>query len=135
MFPLMLLKNKSGFTLLEVLIAFALLATLLTVIIQSQAETAFFLEKTGKQQLVQRVVMNELSKAERGCGTSMPTAGDGEFSGDHVLAGSHWQREVLEESYFLGMIQVIRISFRVSWENPKSDSDHVFESSILCGRR
>jgi len=135
MFPLMHLKNKAGFTLLEVLIAFALLATLLTVIIQTQAETAFFLEKTGKQQLVQRVVMNELSKAERECGTSMPAADDGKFSEDHELAGDHWQREVLDESYFLGMIQTIRILFRVSWENPRGDSDHVFESSILCGRR
>jgi len=129
------LKIQIGFTLLEVLIAFSLLSILLTVIIQSQAETAYFLEKTGKQQLVQRVVMNELSVAERSCATMIPESDEGTFADDHSLAGDNWQRTVIEEDIFLGLIQVARISYRISWKNPRGKGDHAFESSVLCGRR
>lgn len=124
---------RSGFTLLEVLVAFALLATLLTVIIQSQAETAFFLEKTGKQQLVQKIVMNELSAVERSCVASFPTPGNGEFDQAHELAGDSWQREVASEM-FMGMIPFTRITYRISWDNPRGGPDYSFESSIYCGR-
>lgn len=126
--------NKGvGFTLLEVLVAFSLLAILLTVIIQSQAETSFFLEKTGKQQLVQREVMNQLSAVERSCATTFPVAGDGSFSEDHILAGSRWQTEVTDE-LFMGMVSFTRVTYRISWENPQGGADHSFESSIYCGR-
>ncbi len=133
MSSLQLVQKKSGFTLLEVLVAFSILAILLTVILQSQAETAFFLEKTGRQQVVQRVVMNELSVAERSCATSLPSSENGVFPNDHDLAGDRWQREVKGEM-FMGMIQFTRITYRVVWENPRMAGDLAFESSIFCGR-
>jgi len=128
-------KIHSGFTLLEVLVAFSLLSILLTVIIQSQVETAYFLEKTGKQQQVQRVVMNELSLAERYCASLPVQAEDGVFPDDHNLAGDRWQREVISEDFFLGLIQVTRISYRISWKNPRGSGEHSFESSVMCERR
>ena len=125
---------KTGFTLLEVLVAFSLLSILLTVIIQSQAETAYFLEKTGKQQIVQRVVMSELSIIERSCATSPPQSDQGTFGDDHILAGDRWERIAIEEDIFLGLIQTLRISYRISWKNPRGKGDHSFESSVFCGR-
>jgi prepilin-type N-terminal cleavage/methylation domain-containing protein len=127
-------KIQTGFTLLEVLVAFSLLSILLTVIIQSQAETAYFLEKTGKQQLVQRVVMNELSVVERSCATAPPPSDQGTFGDDHLLVGDRWERIVVEEDIFLGLIQTLRVSYRISWKNPRGKGDHSFESSIFCGR-
>lgn len=131
--PRQQLETNSGFTLLEVLVAFSLLAILLTVIIQSQAETAYFLEKTGKLQLVQRVVMNDLSAAERRCASTLPGAGDGVFDSEHELAGDRWQREIAGE-LFMGMVPFTRVTYRVRWKNPRGGPDHVFESSIFCGR-
>ncbi|MFH2131818.1 MAG: type II secretion system protein [bacterium] len=128
------LKSHSGFTLLEVLVAFSLLSILLTVIMQSQSETAYFLEKTGKQQMVQQVSMNALSLAERYCVRITPESDEGVFLGGHPLAGDRWQRTTDDVS-ILGLIPMTRISYRISWENPRGKGEHVFESSILCGRR
>lgn len=128
-------KIQTGFTLLEVLIAFSLLSILLTVIIQSQAETAYFLEKTGKQQHVQRVVMNELLLAERYCARISVTADEGSFPDDHSLAGYRWQQNASPEDFFLGLIKITRISYRISWKNPRGSGEHSFESSVMCERR
>jgi len=128
------LKNKKpGFTLLEVMVAFSLLAVLLTVILQSQAETVYFLEKTGKQQLVQREVMNRLSETERSCAGTIPPAETGQFPADHLLAGDHWQREVMDEM-LMGLIPVTRVIFRISWIPHRGEKQLSFESSIYCGR-
>ena len=126
-------NEKTGFTLLEVLIAFSILAVLLTVIMQSQAETVFFLEKTGKLQTVQQVVMNQLSQAERNCAVTIPPPQNGVFESDHALAGDLWQQEINNEM-FMGMIQFTRITYRISWENPAGGQANAFESSIYCGR-
>lgn len=122
----------SGFTLLEVLVAFSLLAILMTVIIQSQAETIFFLEKTERQQTVQRTVMNELSIIERRCATTPPAAESGVFDSEHRLAGYQWQREIATEM-LMGMIPVTKVTYRVSWEKPEASGIYSFESSIFCG--
>lgn len=129
----LLKASVSGFTLLEVLIAFSLLAILLTVILQSQAETTYFLEKTGKQQLVQREVINTLSATERSCAAVIPSSDAGTFTTDHELAGDRWQREAVSEM-FMGMIPFTRVTYRILWNNPRGGADLSFESSIYCGR-
>ncbi len=127
-------KKQVGFTLLEVLVAFSLLSILLTVIIQSQSETIYFLEKTGKQQLIQQSVMNELSLAERSCTTTTQRSDEGTFAEDHSLAGDHWQKNATEV-LILGVIPMTQVSYRISWKNPRGEGDHAFESSVLCGRK
>ena len=76
-----------GFTLLEVMVALSILATLLTVIIQSQSETILFLEKTTRLEKARREVTRRLLVIERGGKAS----GEGTFSDDHPLAGEHWK--------------------------------------------
>ena len=58
-------RKLKGFTLLEVLISFAILASILAVVIQSQSDMVFFLKKTEKLDTVQSIVINELLKLER----------------------------------------------------------------------
>ena len=122
-------RKTSGFTLLEVLVAFSLLAMLLTVIIQSQGETAFFIEKTQKLSLVQKEVINELLKVERSLDAASIETGSGTFPKEHALAGDHWEKEVVEEN-FMGFIPVKKITYRVSWESFKSGEEQSFEASI-----
>jgi len=123
------LQKCHGFTLLEVLVAFSLLAILLTVIIQSQGETAFFIEKTRKLSLVQKEVINELLKIERNLGSASIDTGSGTFPKDHVLAGDIWQKEEVNEN-FMGFIPIKRITYRVSWETIKGKGEQSFEASI-----
>ena len=119
-----------GFTLLEVLVAFSLLAILLTVIIQSQGESIYFLEKTRKLATVQRVVTNELLKTERIYSGDLITNGEGTFPADHPLAGDRWEREVTQEE-FMGIIPVMKITYRVIWHASSGKEDQSFEASIL----
>ncbi len=123
-------KHSPGFTLLEVLVAFSLLAVLLTVIIQSQGETAFFLEKTGKLALVQKEVINELLRIERNYSGEAITAEEGTFEEGHLLAGDKWQKEILQED-FMGFIPVLRITYRILWIPAKGQKEQHFESSII----
>ncbi len=123
------LKRKPGFTLLEVLVAFSLLAILLTVIIQTQGETAFFIEKTRKLSLVQKEVINELLKTERNLNAVSIDTGSGKFPKDHVLAGDSWQKEVIAEN-FMGFVPIKRITYRISWESIKGRGEQSFEASI-----
>ncbi len=125
-------KKNRGFTLLEVLIAFSLLATLLTVIIQSQAQTAFFLEKTGKLSRVQKEVINALLRSERYYSTEEVSTTEGVFPDDHQLAGDRWQKEVVLEDFSEMLpIPVTKITYRIIWNVGKNDREQYFESSIL----
>jgi prepilin-type N-terminal cleavage/methylation domain-containing protein len=122
---------RPGFTLLEVLVAFALLSLLLTVIIQSQTESTFFLERTEKLFRVQQTVINQLLIAERDPAGRPFTAGDGVFPTDHPLAGDRWESEVRTEDFLLGMIEVQRLIYRVTWEAGRGQGEQTFETSIL----
>lgn len=105
--------KHTGFTLLEVLISFAILASILAVVIQSQSEMVFFLQKTKKTETVQSVVMNELFKLERESPKNIQNT-SGTFSSNHVLAGSKWNIQVHDEK-FLESITVKKVTYQVLW--------------------
>jgi len=124
-------KRRSGFTLLETLVAFALLSILLTVVFQTQSETIFFMEKTGKLSLVQRAAINELLIIERDLLNQPISVSNGVFDNDHVLAGDRWQKEVVLEKMMLGLIQVKKIKFKITWDSRNSGNEESFETSII----
>ncbi len=124
------LSDKSGFTLLEVLVAFSLLATLLAVIIQTQGESAFFLEKTRKDAAVNNEVINELLRAERLYSTSEFTNSRGTFPSGHELEGDEWEKVIKEES-FMGFVPVKRLTYTVIWDKTESSDGKKFQASIL----
>jgi prepilin-type N-terminal cleavage/methylation domain-containing protein len=126
--------NINGFTLLEVLVAFSLMAVLLTVIIQSQGETVYFLEKTQKLSLVQNEVTNELLITERTYSGDAITNGNGVFPADHPLAGDRWEREVTQQD-FMGIIPIMKVTFRVLWKPPFGKEEQSFEAYVLGEER
>ncbi|OGH02100.1 MAG: hypothetical protein A2600_07425 [Candidatus Lambdaproteobacteria bacterium RIFOXYD1_FULL_56_27] len=91
--------RKNGFTLLEVLVAFALLSGLLALLVQSQGEAVFFLDRSAKLEAVQNEAMNRLLSVER-AGT-LPEPAEGQFFSPHPLAGGSWKVERSEQD-FLG---------------------------------
>ncbi len=121
---------QDGFTLLEVMVAFALLTLLLTVIIQSQAEINYFLRKTSKLALVHKEVINELLRIERSFSGEMIESGEGTFDAEHVLAGNKWQKVVTQEN-FMGIVPVMKVTYRIIWIPPDGTGERMFESSIL----
>lgn len=121
--------GKKGFTLLEVLVAFALLSVMLITIIQSQSESVFFLEKTGKTEIARDVVFDELLKAERRFPRETSLSQQGTFPDDHPLAGDEWEKRI-EVVSILGMIKVRKLTFQVIWDRDKPGAG-AFESSIF----
>lgn len=123
-------QRGKGFTLLEVLVAFSLLSILFAVIIQSQADTIFFLEKTNRMTIVQKQVMNELLIIERNLSAQKISSETGTFPEDHILHGSHWQKKVEVED-FLGITKVSKITYKIIWTEGNDNMERSFESSIL----
>lgn len=123
-------NDQSGFTLLEVLVAFSLLATLLAVIIQTQGESAFFLEKTRKDASVNNEVINELLRAERLYSKSEFTNSRGTFPSGHVLEGDQWEKSIQEES-FMGFVPVKRLTYTITWDKTESSDGKKFQASIF----
>ena len=121
----MISQKKIGFTLLEVLVSFAILSTFLAVIIQSQGEMVFFLKKTDQLHKVQNVVINELLKIER---MTTPVVNDkGVYPDHHPLAQAHWKLTVTEEM-FMDVIPIKKITYGVDWKLDKQPQH--FELSI-----
>ena len=116
-----------GFTLLEVMISLAILSSLLVVIIQSNMEITFFLNRTERLSIAQKVVINELMRIERENSATL-TTGQGTFPEKHVLAGSEWKLTVTNID-FLDVIPVTRIHYQVSWF--AGEQRNTFEASIL----
>ncbi len=116
-----------GFTLLEVMISLAILSSLLVVIIQSNTEITFFLHRTERLSVAQRVVVNELQRIERENSPNLGSA-RGTFPKNHALAGNEWRRTVTNVN-FLDVIPVTRIQYQVSWFAGRQKN--TFEASIL----
>lgn len=123
-------QKRNGFTLLEVLVAFSILSILFAVIIQSQADTIFFLEKTNRMAIVQKQVMNELLIIERNLSAQKISFETGTFPEDHILHGSQWQKRVEVED-FLGITKVSKITYKIIWTEGNDKIERSFESSIL----
>ncbi len=118
--------GRSGFTLLEVLISFSILATLLTVVIQSQSETIFFLEKTSKLERVQKEVINHLLAIERGA-TEVEES-NGIFQEEHPLEGDQWFLST-NSKLINNMIPIEEIQYRIIWKIDKKE--HSYSAVLL----
>jgi len=91
--------KRPGFTLLEVLVSFALLSGLLALLLQSQGEAVFFISRTQQLERVHNEATNRLLSVERT--GQIPDPPNGIFGIDHPIPEGKW--EIRESSLdFLG---------------------------------
>ncbi|MDT8446025.1 MAG: prepilin-type N-terminal cleavage/methylation domain-containing protein [bacterium] len=98
---------KPGFTLLEVLVSFAILSGLLALLLQSQGEAIFFMQRTAQLEQVQQEAQVRLLEVER-LG-KLPEPAEGTFPEGHYLAGGRWALELGTEEFMGFELSRIRI--------------------------
>ena len=112
---------------LEVLIAVAILSTLLVSLIKSESETALLLEFTERYQRVQAHVQEELTKISMRGAPPSEGFSQGVFREDHPLVGFEWNREVVKEN-FLGF-PVVKIIYGIKWND--EFKERIYEGTIF----
>ena len=90
--------KKKAFTLLEVLVALAILSTVFVALLQGQGDNIFILNTTKQRQLAQQHIRAKLYSIERGQETAFP--GTGTFSPSHELAGQRWRLVMKNQEIF-----------------------------------
>ncbi len=119
---------RKAFTLIEVLVSFAIMASLLTLILQSQGEIAYFSVKNKRSEVVRREIEAQILAYERDDKRVLWTAEEGTFNGSHPLKGFQFKRSK-KNQMLLGAIPITIVSFLITWEENKIKQS--YESSII----
>lgn len=106
--------RRRGFTLLEVLVALAVLSVMLMALYQAFSSNIFITSFTGNLWKAITYTQNELLRLERSAPPPV-SIHEGDFEEDHPMYGFHWKREVVPDSPFPG-ITVRKVTLELSWE-------------------
>lgn len=104
---------RGGFTLLEVLVAMAILSVMLLALYQAYGSNIYL--QSFNRSLWRAVLhtQNELARYER-----MPpppiSVSEGDYDDDHPLAGFHWKRKITDAAPIPG-VRVREVALEVSW--------------------
>jgi len=108
-------KNQGGFTLMEVLISFAILSVLLVGILQSQGDMMVILQRTKKIAVAENYVKRQLLRAERNYARESVGINEGLIEEPQELNGVRWEKEVTDEKYF--QTDLRKVTYRVFWKD------------------
>ncbi len=106
---------RRGFTLLEVMIALAILAVSLLAVFQSQSSSLFILGETQNLRRANSYIQERLLFWERSKDPPPVSVNQGTFPNDHELAGWRWFLTV-EDIDPLPGITVRRVNYRLEWQ-------------------
>lgn len=112
------MRRQAAFTLIEVMVAFAILSGLLTLILQTQGEQARFLARSQVGEQVLQELQTQILAQERGDSTTAWPANEGSFPQGHPLAGFRYRKEFGQEM-FLGQFPLNKITLSIHWDEGK----------------
>ena len=107
-------RSRGGFTLLEVLVALAILSVMLLTMYQGFTSTVNIDAATRNLWRAIVFVNNELARVERGPSPSVSIQ-QGTFPTDDPMSGFAWRREVTDEEPFPG-VRVRKVLLELTWE-------------------
>ncbi|RMF80519.1 MAG: type II secretion system protein [Nitrospirae bacterium] len=103
---------SAGFTLLEVLIAVAILGTTLVAVLQLHASTVDLVARADRMATAARLAKNRMVDALR---DGLPAPGEEEGDFEPPDPPYHWVQRVQETPYSTEQAKVYEISVEVSW--------------------
>lgn len=105
--------RRHGFTLLEVMVAFAILAISLVTLYQAYSANLIIHTTASGLRKAMLYVNNELARWERMPSVSLQVD-QGTFPPADPMAGYEWRREITEQAPFPG-VTVRKVSLRLTW--------------------
>lgn len=94
----MLQNKKRAFSLLEVLVALAILSVLFIGLLQGQGDNIYIIDTIKRRQLAQKYIRSKLYAVERQEENAI--SGSGVFSAPHELFGHKWNLNVTNQEVF-----------------------------------
>ncbi len=122
---------RQGFTLLEVLVAFAILTVMLVTLYQAFSSNLLILSSTRGLWKAMAYTHNELQRWERMTVPPPLHVDQGAFLEDDPMFGYSWHREVSDQTPLPG-VTVRKVSLRLSWSEGKRSQ--FFESEVYVPR-
>ncbi|MDH4120929.1 MAG: prepilin-type N-terminal cleavage/methylation domain-containing protein [Deltaproteobacteria bacterium] len=106
--------GRGGFSLLEVLIAMAILSLVMLALYQAYSTVLFQNEYTTRLWRVMNVAQREMLAWER-LGRAELSVDQGVYPPGHPLEGYQWRREIADEEPIPG-VKLRRVKLEISWE-------------------
>lgn len=117
--------RPGGFTLLEVLVALAVLSVTLLALYHAFASTVAVNTTAEGLWRAMLYANNELAGVERRPAPPVSVQ-QGEFGDDHPLAGYRWQREVSDEEPLPG-VTVRKVAYTLTWQEGGREQSYTAE--------
>ncbi|MGK0290260.1 MAG: prepilin-type N-terminal cleavage/methylation domain-containing protein [bacterium] len=124
------MRQQSGFSLLEVMVAFSILSILLVGVLQSRADMTHILFQTAKNRKIENYIHLKLLEIERNASEEKVTLQQGRLDDFPELKEARWEKVVTDEDYF--NVSIRKVVFRILWK--EKDQVRQYEKFILIGQ-
>ena len=111
---------QCGFTVLEVLVSFSILALILMALYQSYSSSIFVLSSTTNLWNAMSHAQNELLTSERATVSPPVSVNQGEFDIDNPMSGFRWKKHVRDTTPLPG-IMIRQINYQLLWCDGKPE--------------